>query len=282
MNDSSSEVETSFQQAVEAFNSSNLDLAIDLFRTTVLLNPDHAEASAYNYLGEAYFRQGEYQDSVDCFNKVLEIEPTHTQARENLEVAQWRLGRVEGDSEYNEDDPWGQVLRLPPEQLLKVLKSMEAKDRDKLSGEQLSALQDFYSNLGEEIRANKERNEKAKQVLRENGEGLIEFFDNAANDPIFSDEKRQEFRELSLMVAASFFTDWFPPGFGRKFFMFLSLIIGFVGIIIGIFGPTRWFLLSGFFVYLGCMFSPRLFGYSLVFMSAFRGDEEKNIDNSTQ
>ena len=30
------EIETSFQQAVEAFNASNLDLAIDLFKTTVV------------------------------------------------------------------------------------------------------------------------------------------------------------------------------------------------------------------------------------------------------
>ena len=48
MTDTSSEAETSFQQAVEAFNSSNLDLAIDLFKTTVSLSPDHADA--YNYL----------------------------------------------------------------------------------------------------------------------------------------------------------------------------------------------------------------------------------------
>ena len=93
MNDSSSEAETSFQQAVEAFNSSNLDLAIDLFKTTVSLSPDHADA--YNYLGQAYFKKEEYQNSVDCFNKALEIEPTHTQARENLEIAQWSLGRLD-------------------------------------------------------------------------------------------------------------------------------------------------------------------------------------------
>ena len=93
MNDSSSEAETSFQQAVEAFNSSNLDLAIDLFKTTISLSPDPADA--YNYLGQAYFKKEEYQNSVDCFNKALEIEPTHTQARENLEIAQWSLGRLD-------------------------------------------------------------------------------------------------------------------------------------------------------------------------------------------
>ena len=55
MTDTSSEVETSFQQAMEAFNSSNLDLAIDLFKTTVLLSPDHADA--YNYLGQTCFKR---------------------------------------------------------------------------------------------------------------------------------------------------------------------------------------------------------------------------------
>ena len=82
------EIETSFQQAVEAFNSSNLDLAIDLFKTTVSLSPDHADA--YNYLGQAYFKKEEYQDSVNSFEKALEIEPTHVQAKENLGVAQWK------------------------------------------------------------------------------------------------------------------------------------------------------------------------------------------------
>ena len=50
MTDTSSEAETSFQQAVEAFNSSNLDLAIDLLNTMVSLSPDHADA--YDYLGK--------------------------------------------------------------------------------------------------------------------------------------------------------------------------------------------------------------------------------------
>ena len=71
MTDTSSEAETSFQQAMEAFNSSNLDLAIDLFKTTISLSPDHADA--YNHLGEAHFKKEEYQDSVDSFNKALEI-----------------------------------------------------------------------------------------------------------------------------------------------------------------------------------------------------------------
>jgi len=86
------EIETPFQQSVEAFNSSNLDLAIDLFKTTVSLSPDHADA--YNYLGQAYFKKEEYQDSVNSFKKALEIEPTHIQAKENLGVAQWKLGNL--------------------------------------------------------------------------------------------------------------------------------------------------------------------------------------------
>jgi len=89
MTETSSDAETSFQQAVEAFNSSNLDLAIDLLKTTVSLNPDHADA--YYYLGQAHFKKEEYQDSVNSFNKALEIEPTYVQAKENLGVVQWKL-----------------------------------------------------------------------------------------------------------------------------------------------------------------------------------------------
>ena len=81
------EIETSFQQAVEAFNSSNLDLAIDFLNTTISLSPDHADA--YDYLGQAYFKKEEYQISVDFFNKALEIQPNHTQAKTKLGVAQW-------------------------------------------------------------------------------------------------------------------------------------------------------------------------------------------------
>ena len=55
MTNTSLEAQTSFQQAVEAFNSSNLDLAIDLLNTTVSLSPDHADA--YDYLGQVTLRR---------------------------------------------------------------------------------------------------------------------------------------------------------------------------------------------------------------------------------
>ena len=92
MTDTSSEAEISFQQAVEAFNSSNLDLAIDFLNTTISLSPDHADA--YDYLGQVSFRKKEYQVSVDSFNKALEIQPNYTQAKTNLGVAQWKLENI--------------------------------------------------------------------------------------------------------------------------------------------------------------------------------------------
>ena len=60
-----------------------------MLNTTVSLSPDHADA--YDYLGQAYFKKEEYQDSVDSFNKALEIQPNHTRAKTNLGVAQWKL-----------------------------------------------------------------------------------------------------------------------------------------------------------------------------------------------
>ena len=84
MTNTSSEAETSFQQAMEAFNSSNLDLAIDLLNTTVSLSPDHADA--YDYLGQAYFKKEEYQVSVDFFNKALESSLTIRKQKQNLEL----------------------------------------------------------------------------------------------------------------------------------------------------------------------------------------------------
>ena len=63
-----------------------------MLNTTVSLSPDHADA--YDYLGQVYFRKEEYQDSVDSFNKALEIQPNHTQAKTNLGVAQWKLESV--------------------------------------------------------------------------------------------------------------------------------------------------------------------------------------------
>ena len=63
-----------------------------MLNTTVSLSPDHADA--YDYLGQAYFKKEEYQDSVDSFNKALEIQPNHTRAKTNLGVAQWKLESV--------------------------------------------------------------------------------------------------------------------------------------------------------------------------------------------
>ena len=41
------DIEISFQKAVQAFNSSELDLAIELFKTIVSQSPDHVDAHSH-------------------------------------------------------------------------------------------------------------------------------------------------------------------------------------------------------------------------------------------
>ena len=83
------DIEISFQKAVQAFNSSDLDLAIELFKTIISQSPDYVDA--HSYLGQAHFKKGDYQDSVNCLKKALEIDPDHVQAKEILEVIQWKM-----------------------------------------------------------------------------------------------------------------------------------------------------------------------------------------------
>ena len=83
------DIEISFQKAVQTFNSSDLDLAIELFKTIVSQSPDHIDA--HIYLGQAHFKKEDYQDSVNCLKKALEIDPDHFQAKESLEVVQWKM-----------------------------------------------------------------------------------------------------------------------------------------------------------------------------------------------
>ena len=80
------DIEISFQKAVQAFNSSDLDLAIELFKTIVSQSPGHVDV--HSYLGQAHFKKGDYQDSVNCLKKALEIDPDHVQAKESLGVVQ--------------------------------------------------------------------------------------------------------------------------------------------------------------------------------------------------
>ena len=89
-----------------------------MLNTTVSLSPDHADA--YDYLGQAYFKKEEYQDSVDSFNKALEIQPNHTRAKTNLGVAQLKLDSlnktvsesVENIENVNEGTSQGALSKL--------------------------------------------------------------------------------------------------------------------------------------------------------------------------
>ena len=80
------DIEISFQKAVQAFNSSELDLAIELFKTIVSQSPDHVDA--HSHLGQAHFKKGDCQDSVNCLKKTLEIDLDRVQAKESLGVVQ--------------------------------------------------------------------------------------------------------------------------------------------------------------------------------------------------
>ncbi|HRR72523.1 MAG TPA: tetratricopeptide repeat protein [Syntrophorhabdaceae bacterium] len=58
---------------------------IALWEDTVKKSPN--KARGYNNLGYAYFLAGRYDDAIRAYKKALEINPNHTLARNNLEMA---------------------------------------------------------------------------------------------------------------------------------------------------------------------------------------------------
>lgn len=82
-----------FNQGVELFNKNALTKSLVSLEDAISLNPNNAEA--YFYIGNIYHIQGKLGKAVKSFNKVLDIEPGHTDASISLSVILNDIGRYE-------------------------------------------------------------------------------------------------------------------------------------------------------------------------------------------
>jgi len=55
-----------------------------IFSSVILLNIKRLGAFAYVYVGDKFYQKSEYQESIDYYNRALELFPGHVEARYNL------------------------------------------------------------------------------------------------------------------------------------------------------------------------------------------------------
>ena len=87
--DKNAETNNNYQQGQEFLKNRDFERAIEAFKITVQLSPNHADA--YNFMGEAYYEREQMQSAVESFEKAISINPKHVRAKVNLEVARWAL-----------------------------------------------------------------------------------------------------------------------------------------------------------------------------------------------
>ena len=79
-----------YNKGVEALAQDRLDDAISAFKQAIKVDPvDHY---AYNNLGVAYKRKGDYEQAIQNYSRALEIMPDYYVARVNRGIARFRKG----------------------------------------------------------------------------------------------------------------------------------------------------------------------------------------------
>ncbi|MFH1484567.1 MAG: glycosyltransferase, partial [Chloroflexota bacterium] len=76
-------VEENRDLAEKLVRSGQWEAAAEKLRLVIQLSPDYAEV--YNDLGAVCFLRGHHAEARDCFTRALELKPTYTVAKENLE-----------------------------------------------------------------------------------------------------------------------------------------------------------------------------------------------------
>lgn len=85
--------ENLYKQGVELFNKNLLTKSLVSFEDATSINPKNAEA--YFYIGNIFHIQGKLGKAVKAFNKVLDLDPNHTDASISLSVILNDIGRYE-------------------------------------------------------------------------------------------------------------------------------------------------------------------------------------------
>jgi tetratricopeptide (TPR) repeat protein len=79
--------------ALAALRNRNYELAIELLKRVVAIDPKHKYA--WNNLGRAYLGMQTYEDAIHAFQKALEVDPYDESAYDNLGLVYWRQRKYE-------------------------------------------------------------------------------------------------------------------------------------------------------------------------------------------
>lgn len=81
-------------QGLEYYNSGNYDKSIETWDK--ILNIDPKSATALNNIGSAFMMKNQYNDAIVLFKKALELEPDNQLAKNNLAWALDEKSKTEG------------------------------------------------------------------------------------------------------------------------------------------------------------------------------------------
>ena len=79
-----------FSLAVRNQNNNNYQVATDLYKQILKINPNLVEA--YNNLGFIYGLKGQNEKAKECYEKAIEIRPNFISAHQNLGLIFQKLG----------------------------------------------------------------------------------------------------------------------------------------------------------------------------------------------
>ncbi|OIO34894.1 MAG: hypothetical protein COS94_10145 [Candidatus Hydrogenedentes bacterium CG07_land_8_20_14_0_80_42_17] len=85
--------EESIAQAESAMAQNDYPLAISLYREAI--SKDSSIPSAWNNMGNAYYRMGRPREAIEAYEKAAELEPKNADIPFNIGLAYYRIGEVQ-------------------------------------------------------------------------------------------------------------------------------------------------------------------------------------------
>ncbi len=126
-------------------------------------NPDIAKLSLFN-LGNAYFNAFQFENAVEAYKEVLRIDPTDTDAKQNLELALSQLSGQKALGRYDENPPEPPPDQQPkpepdngPDQPDEPDPEDKQEDTPELNEEQARQLLDSINQKAESLRGHLQR-----------------------------------------------------------------------------------------------------------------------------
>ena len=101
------DIEATFALAVQNHKSNNFQVAKDLYNQILEINPNHTDA--LNNLGSIYSKLDDNQKAISCYEKVIKINPNHTDTLNNLGSIYSKL-----DDNQKAKDYYEKVIKINP------------------------------------------------------------------------------------------------------------------------------------------------------------------------